>query len=193
VTTALPRERVLLRDGASLRLRALERSDGDALAAAMDRLSERSRYLRFFTGTARLSPRVLAYLTDVDGVDRVAVVAVDPQRPSDVGSEEGLGVGVARYVRLADDPTVAEVAVTVVDEYQRRGVGTSLLLALARHAAQHGVRAFRADVLAQNGPVLAAVERLGGVVTPSREYALAVDVWLPLPLPDRSQDAAAAS
>jgi ribosomal protein S18 acetylase RimI-like enzyme len=70
----------------------------------------------------------------------------------------------------------------VVDEYQRRGVGTSLLEALAAHAQAHGIDAFRADVLAQNLPVITAVERLGGTVHSSRAHPNVVEALLPLPL-----------
>jgi GNAT superfamily N-acetyltransferase len=170
-------------DGAPLRLRPLTAADQPALEAAFHRLSEQSRYRRFFAGTVRLTPSMLHYLLDVDDEHRVAIVAFDPWRPSEVGTDEGLGIGVARYVRDVEDPAVADVAVTVVDDYQRRGVASSLLTVLGRHAWERGIRHFRADVLAENQPVLDIVRRRGGSIAPHPEGANLVEVLVPVPAP----------
>jgi hypothetical protein len=96
---------VELADGATIRVRPVEPTDAEALAEAFERLSPDSRYRRFMSATPRLSSGTLAYLVDVDHVDHEALVALDAE------TEEG--VGVARYIRLAETPDAAEVAVTV--------------------------------------------------------------------------------
>ena len=134
-------------------LRALRPDDGPGLAEAFEQLSETSRYRRFFAVKPHLSERSLAYFTDVDHRDHEALVAVAP------GS--GQLVGVARFIRNPREPDRAEVAVTVVDSWQRRGLGTALLRELAQRAAEEGIRHFTAEILAENRPMLTLAHRLG--------------------------------
>lgn len=154
-----------LRDGTQVRVRPVEPDDKARLVAGMERLSPRSRYLRFHTGIERLSDAQLRYLTEVDFDHHVAWVAVD------LGERAHPGIGVARYVRL-DDPSVAEAAVTVLDEYQGRGLGTMLLEMLAASATAGGVTTFRSYVLGENQAMLALFDRLGAT-----RVALEPTVW----------------
>jgi nucleotide-binding universal stress UspA family protein/RimJ/RimL family protein N-acetyltransferase len=140
-----------LKDGTKIEIRPISPDDRDALAAGMERLSVESRYRRFFSPVAKLTERQLDYLTQVDHHNHEALVALDAQT--------GEGVGVARFVRVED--TVAEPAIVVVDEWQRRGVGRSLLEALAARAREEGISRFVAPVLAENEGAIAAFERLG--------------------------------
>lgn len=133
-----------LPDGGRVRVRPLRPDDRAALTAGFRRLSDRSRRLRFHAGKGTLSDAELDHLTHLDYVDHFAWAAFDlddPERP---------GIGVARYVRLEDEPDVAEPAVTVVDDHQRRGLGSLLFRLLARTAAERGIRRFRAYVMAAN-------------------------------------------
>jgi GNAT superfamily N-acetyltransferase len=107
--------------------------------------------MRFFGPVVRLTDDQLNYLTDVDHHDHEALVAID--------LDSGDGIGVARFVRLAQD--VAEPAVSVVDEWQGRGVGSLLLDEIAHRARQEGIRYFAAPVLAQNETAIALLSRLG--------------------------------
>ena len=66
---------------------------------------------------------------------------------------DGRGVGIARYVRDAEDPQAAEIAVTIVDDWQGRGLGTELLAQLSDRARQEGIRRFTALVAADNAAV----------------------------------------
>ena len=134
-------------------VRAVRPDDGPGLAEAYGQLSETSRYRRFFTGKPHLSEQSLAYFTDVDHRDHEAVVAVVP------GS--GQLVGVARYIRIPGQPDQAEVAITVLDSWQRRGLGTVLLRELAQRAAEEGIGYFVADILAENQPMVTLAQRLG--------------------------------
>lgn len=125
-----------LLDGTRVRIRPIVPQDKERLVAAFERLSPESRYRRFLSPVDEITPDLLRRLTEIDYVDHfawAALLADDPGEPS---------VGVARYVRLPDEPGVAEAAVTVVDEYQGRGLGT-LLQALGAVALEHGIRRFR--------------------------------------------------
>jgi RimJ/RimL family protein N-acetyltransferase len=155
-TTVVP-HRITLRSGHRVLLRALRPDDGPGLAEAYEQLSETSRYRRFFTAKPHLSEQSLAFLTDVDHRDHEALVAVAP------GS--GQLVGVARFIRNPREPDQAEVAVTVIDSWQRRGLGTALLRELAQRAAEEGITHFTAEILAENQPMLTLAHRLGPAET----------------------------
>jgi len=122
--------RVELRDGSAVEVRAIRPADKDAIRSGFERLSEQSRYQRFMTPIAELSESQLRYLTEVDHTDHEALIAFDPA--------SGDGVGVARFVRL-EDRTEAEAAVTVVDDWQGRGLGTALCQLLAERAREEGI------------------------------------------------------
>jgi RimJ/RimL family protein N-acetyltransferase len=182
-----PEERlVTLRDGSKALLRPILPEDKWRLAAGLKLLSPRTRYLRFHADVTALSDEQLAYLTEIDYHDHMAWVALDPDDP------DFPGLGVARYVRLAEDPTVAEAAVTVMDEFQGRGLGTTLLRALATSAIENGIRTFRNYVLADNEQMLAIFDQVGAQRTEIEPGILQVDVSLPddpalLPVPGISE------
>ncbi len=152
-----------LPDGTRVVLRHIRPGDAAELQRAFERLSPGSRYRRFFGGVAHLSEAALRYLTEVDGHDHVAIVAATES--PDLKSEQGLGV--ARFVRLAEEPSVAEAAVTVVDDVQRHGLGRLLATTLALAALERGVTRFRAEVLADNAPMLALMRDLGASPLPA--------------------------
>jgi GNAT superfamily N-acetyltransferase len=138
-----PRRRtVSVRDGSRVILRPIAHEDKPLLAASFERLSDESRYRRFFTTKNELSPDEIDYLVDVDHHDHEAIIAIDPPT--------GEGLGVARYVRAPDDAERAEVAVTVVDDWQGRGLGRALLDRLTYRARREGVRRFSALVQSDN-------------------------------------------
>jgi GNAT superfamily N-acetyltransferase len=136
-------------------IRPIEPDDKQALRDGFERLSERSRYRRFLAPHGTLSTEELRYFTEVDHHDHEALVAIDPV--------SGEGVGVARYVRLPEDPARAEMAVAVLDDWQGKGVGTRLVMELARRARSEGVTGFTALLLAQNNEMLALMRELGDV------------------------------
>src|SRR5262245_41372711 len=138
---------IFLRDGAPVWLRPIFPDDKAPLARAFDRLSIQSRYQRFFGAPRELSPQTLAQLTEVDYVNHFALVAF-------ALDEAGMPlVGAARYIRTRDEPRNAEIAVTVIDDYHRRGLGQELLRALAEVAVESGVRRFLGSALWENRPV----------------------------------------
>jgi GNAT superfamily N-acetyltransferase len=150
-----------LRDGTRVLLRPVVPEDKVRLVQGLDRLSPASRYRRFMTAVARISPKQLAYFTELDYVNHYAVGALTLDEPGQPG------IGVARYVRLVEEPTAAEVAVTIIDEYQGRGVGKLLLRALAAVAAEHGIRSFQAEIMGDNRGARALVTGMGARIARS--------------------------
>jgi GNAT superfamily N-acetyltransferase len=166
-----PRE-IMLADGTPIVVRPILPEDKERLREGFAWLSRASRYRRFMTPLERLSDAQVRDLTEIDYVNHMAWVALDPAQPA------RQGLGVARYIRLPDDPTTAEAAVTVIDEHQGRGIGTILLELLAASAREHGIERFRAWVLAENVPMMEMLRGLG--VTVVREGSLLrVDVPIP--------------
>ena len=117
-------------------------------------LSQRSRYLRYHSGMARLTSVQRKALASVDG--RLRVVLVAERCGPDGWAPEGLG----RFVALGPDR--AELALEVVDSAQRRGVGAALLRALTSRAAGLGYASFEASVLSTNRPVLELMRKTFG-------------------------------
>lgn len=147
---------VRLRDGSRALTWSVLPEDREAIREGYERLSDRSRYHRFLAGVPHLTDQLLRHLVDeVDGVDHVALVlfVVDDDN-------EALPAGVARVIRYPDRPDVADVAVTVADEWQGRGVATALLEQLMRERPR-GVRRLETTVAADNAASLAMLRRLG--------------------------------
>ena len=122
-------ETVNLSDGQRIRLRLMRPSDKQMLLEGFEQLSADSRYARFMAPKSTLTERELRYLTEVDGVDHFAMGAI---RRHLVSKDEG--VGSARFVRLTDQPDTAEAAVTVLDDFQGKGLGSIMLQRLIEAA-----------------------------------------------------------
>jgi acyl-CoA synthetase (NDP forming)/RimJ/RimL family protein N-acetyltransferase len=141
---------VVLSDGGTVHLRPIVPSDGSALLAFHGRMSERTRYLRYFGAYPHIPPRDLERFTTVDHHDRVAFVAL-------LGDDI---VAVARYERIDKGPS-AEVAFVVEDRHQSRGLGPILLEHLAAAARERGIERFVAEVLAENAAMLGVFRAAG--------------------------------
>jgi GNAT superfamily N-acetyltransferase len=140
-------ERVVLDDGTAIGLGLVRPRDRRLMLEAWERLSPESRYQRFHAVKKCLTEADLRYLTELDLVDHLAIGAVH----SHGGVREGLGV--ARFVRLAGRPQRADFAVTVIDDWQRKGVGRALLTRLMAAARERGIERFESSVLATNAPM----------------------------------------
>lgn len=155
---------VRLRDGTEAVVVPLLPANREALQQEYEHLSAETRFGRFLTAVPELTDTMLDQLVDdVDGVDHVALVLL-------VLTEDGteLPVGLTRIIRYPDDPTAADVAVTVVDEWQGRGVATALLEVLMRRRPQ-GVERIVTVINAGNAPALALLRRLGEVEVSAAE------------------------
>jgi GNAT superfamily N-acetyltransferase len=160
-------------DGSVALVRPIEPGDKWRLVEGLKRLSPHSRFMRFHTAVERLSEAQLRYLTEVDYHEHMAWVAVDPHRP------EEPGMAVARYIRLRDEPHVAEAAITVADEFQGLGLGTIMLGALASIARANGITVFRNYVLGENAAMLELLHDLGATQTYEADGVYRVDVPVP--------------
>ena len=130
---AYPREweaDILLTDGGVAHLRPIKPSDAPRLVAFYDRVSPESKYLRFFAPYPRLSERDVRRFTQIDYVDRVALIVT-------LGEEM---IAVGRYDRI--DKSQAEVAFLIEDAHQGRGIAQLLLEHLAQAARERGITAF---------------------------------------------------
>jgi len=143
------------------------------VADGFARLSNQSRESRFLTGKPNLTPAELRYLTAVDHHDHEAILALNPV--------DGRGLGIARYIRRSEDPQAAEVAVTVVDDWQRRGLGTELLSRLADRARQEGICRFTALVAADNAAVVGLLQDSGMDVRVTQYDSGTVEYEITLP------------
>jgi RimJ/RimL family protein N-acetyltransferase len=149
-------EHIALRDGSEVAIRRLTPADSSGLLDAFERLSAKSRAHRFLSPKSHLTSEEVRYLTDVDGENHEALGAFEP--------EGGKLVGVARFVRLAPGSDAAEVAVTVVDAWQGRGLGTELLERLTARARSGGIHRFTALVAADNAPMIELLRGIGASI-----------------------------
>ncbi len=162
---------VTLRDGSRATIRPIRPQDAGPLSVGFARLSEKSRYRRFLSPMRELSGPMLRYLTEVDHHDHEALVAV---------GADGSLVGVARWVRSSSDPQVAEVAVTVADDWQGRGLGTALLGLVTDRARVEGISRFTALMLAINREMLDLFEDLGPIRIAKRASGITeLEITLP--------------
>lgn len=143
----------------SVRIRPLEDGETGPVLAVFEGLGARSRELRFMSPKVRLTATDLCHLAHVDGIDRVALVAEGP---------DGRPIGIARFVRHASDTTAADVAVAVVDSWQRQGIGARLARALSAWARGVAVRRFTIDMLRDNQAAVRLMRQAGGDVHPVR-------------------------
>ena len=149
-----------LRDGLRVVIKALLPSDRDDVEHGFGELSERTKNLRFMTGKDHLSQRTLDSLVDqVDQHDHVAV-AMWWER----SSQADVLLGEGRFIRLKDDPSCADVAVTMADELHGQGGGTLLMRALVLRAREEGVRRFSAAMSPDNEPSHRLMRRVGPVL-----------------------------
>ncbi len=132
-----------LADGTRILFRHIRPDDKGRLAAGLARLSPESQRRRFLMPKPRFSSSELRYLTEIDGFDHVAIVAVSAEDPD-------VFYGVARFVRWQDDPEAAEAAIVVADPLQGKGLGRELGRRLAEEARERGVKRFTATLLGEN-------------------------------------------
>ena len=132
-----------LAGGTRVLIRPIEPGDKDRLVNGLRRLSEESIRKRFLASKPRFTAAELRYLTEVDGVNHIALVAVLERDPEQL-------VAVARCVRLPDRPGTAEMAIVVGDPWQSQGLGRELATRLADAARAAGIRRFAATMLGDN-------------------------------------------
>ena len=151
-------------------IRELTRSDGAAIDYELRHLGESSIFQRYLRLDHRLAASEAARLKTVDHWHHEGLIAFSccPRVP----------IGLVEYVRLQDFDT-AELAISVVDRWQRKGVGRQLTMALRARAQAAGIRRFRVTIMRGNRGALALARELGHV-TPLRSEGNAVDLVVDL-------------
>lgn len=150
---------MMLVDGERCVVRPIRTDDAARIVAFHERLSTRSKYLRFFSIHPELSHAEVERFTHVDYEARLALVV----------ERDGALIAVGRYDRL-DDVRIAEVAFVVADEYQHHGIATALLEDLATAARARGISTFAATTLAENTAMLGVFHHAGYPVTTTRDH-----------------------
>jgi protein lysine acetyltransferase len=143
---------IRVRDGTRLMLRPVLPGDDQRTMHGHIQFSSETLYRRFMTARVP-SPALLHYLAEVDYVDHFVWVVTDGSDP----------VADARFVRDENDPKMAEIAFTVADAYQGRGIGSFLISALSIAARIDGVERFSARMLSDNAPMRAIMDHYGAV------------------------------
>ena len=133
----------MLPDGTAVRIRRIEPGDKDRLARGLRQLSLETVRRRFLAAKPRFTAAELRYLTEVDGVNHIALIAVLEDDPDQL-------VAVARCVRLQPGGDTAEMAVVVGDPWQGQGLGRAITQALGDAALAAGIRRFAATMAADN-------------------------------------------
>jgi RimJ/RimL family protein N-acetyltransferase len=146
---------VSLSNGTEVAIRPIRRDDGARLQAAYERLSPEARYKRFLAPKPHLNSAEVEYLVNVDGANHIALVATPVDHPEWI-------IGVARLVRLGEDPQAAEFAVVIGDPWQGEGLASAMLERLVEAAPNQGIERLRATILADNQPAHRLVSRLPG-------------------------------
>ncbi len=137
---------------------------------AMRSMSAQSRWLRFASPARKLSDKQLDYLTDLDGKNRMAWCALIREK------NQERGIGLSRYVKLAEENNIAEFAVTVVDEFQNQGVGYALLKKLIGSAGDNGIAILRGYIHPGNKRMLSLCRRLSASIRVKGTACIEADI-----------------
>jgi RimJ/RimL family protein N-acetyltransferase len=143
---------LVLGDGTSVPVRRIRAEDAPSLQRLVSRSSDRSIELRFLGSLKELSDEMARRFADVDGKDRFALVALDPENSDEI-------VGVVRYAREGDDDG-AEYAALIEDRFQGRGLGIGLTRYLIKAARENGIGYLYALVMRENVRMLGLLRSL---------------------------------
>jgi len=166
-------EIVTLESGERVLYRPVRPDDKQFLRQGFDELSRESRYQRFATPKNRLTDAELAFYTEQDGVSHFAVGA----GLIDDDGQLMEGIAIARYVSLPEDPSLAEIAIVVLDRFQNRGIGTRLLECLLAEAAGNDLTRLRAHVQRTNRTAMLLIEKCVDQFDVSLDGSYRVFTW----------------
>ncbi len=142
----------------------------DQIVNGIANMSRESIYQRFASPIHRLSENMLEHLTSMDGKDHVAWAAF-------VNSVKGeRGIGVARYVKIAEEKNMAEFAITVIDEFQKQGVGYQLLSKLIEAAKSNQFEILRGYILQGNKQMLSLCKQFNAKIRFDDPYYIRADI-----------------
>lgn len=174
-----PSEVVTLEDGRTVTIRPVRPQDAEPINRLFEQgLSPTSRRRRFHIGIMSLPPAILVAMTRVDQVGHVAIVAESGNLDDDP-LDAPVIVAEARYVIEAPGDQ-AEIALAVADLWQGQGLGAALLGRLCRQARLQRLRGLRADVMANNAPMLALLRKRGSRESRHPDDGALRRLWLPV-------------
>jgi acetyltransferase len=162
-----------LADGTIIGTGLVGPEDAERLARGYKKLSLKTKMFRFHYGKNKLSTSEKEYLVNVDNYNHLAIGAVDLDKSYDVG------IALIRYIRDKADPTKAEAALTVIDEYQNRGIGTRLYNEMLECACKNGIELLVNSVMKENTTMLNILEKIGGEIVDSSGNQYRIEVKLP--------------
>ncbi len=166
------------RDGLPWTLRPIRPEDAEALQSFIRNLSDNSRYMRFVSMMSELTPKMLARYTYVDYDKELALVATtEVPNPANRGLPQEIIIGLAHYLRNIDG-VGAEYALVIADDWQRRGLGYSLMSKLMELAKRQGLDYIEGLVLANNRPMLALMTSLGMTNEPDPDDPTVRRLWI---------------
>ena len=148
-----------IRDNTYLCFKALEKRDREKFIEGFKKLSKASVYHRFFGFMKELSDKQLEDLLNTDKKDHVAWTAFD------IKNDDMIGVGVGRFKRSTTNPHEAELALTVIDEYQNKGTGSILLAIMYFLASKLEIDIFTGFILSDNSKLIQRFRELGAIMT----------------------------
>ena len=161
-----------LKNGIMVFIRFLRQSDKVYIEKGYKELSFKSQYFRFISPPRNLSDKYLKYLTEIDNKNHVAMIAFA------ILENSKRAIGVARYIRLINDPVSAEYAITVADPFQNQGLGTILFNLLIEHAKRNNISNLIGYILSENYAMLKIVKHHN--INIQREESSLLRVDLPL-------------
>jgi len=144
-----------LNDSTAVCIRTVRKDDEQRLTQGIAKLSTESRYLRFFSGMRQPPQHVIDALLDVDGHDHIAWGAIASDEPGQPA------LGVVHAFRDADDPGQAEFSVTVIDEYQGRGIARLLSTVLLLDCRREDLEKLTVHILPENRAAILLAKSLG--------------------------------
>ncbi|MGN3974069.1 N-acetyltransferase family protein [Tsuneonella sp. SYSU-LHT278] len=162
-----------LEDGTRVCIRTIGPDDEARMREGIARMSERSRYLRFFTGLSVPPPQVIDRLLDADGDQHIAWGAIASDLPGEPA------IGAVHAVAEDSEPGRAEFSVAVIDDFHDRGLGRLLTATILLDAADAGYDEFQAWTLAENTRAIGFIRALGATLV-GRDGAT-LEYRLPVP------------
>jgi GNAT superfamily N-acetyltransferase len=161
-----------IRDNTYLCFKALEKADREKFLDAFKKLSRKTVYHRFFGFMKELTEEQIADLLDTDKKDHVAWAAFD------IVDDDAIGIGVGRFRRSTSKPQEAELALTVIDQYQDNGVGTVLLAIMYYLGIKLDIEVFTGVMLSDNSKLIRRFKELGAeMIRVGTEYEMRLPVF----------------
>lgn len=161
-----------VKDNTYLCFKALGKDDREKFIEGFSKLSRKTIYKRFFGFMKELTNKQIADFLDTDKKDHIAWVAFD------FADDDSIGVGVGRFKRSKTNPKEAEMALTVIDEYQGKGVGAVLLAILYYLASKSGIDTLTGIILPVNAKLIRRFRDLGATIIRVRnEYEMTLPIF----------------